>query len=55
MNKEQGWDDSNRERAKGLVIDLSIVSLSTTNPTRRGSGSNVVLRDLKIKIYLIYI
>ena len=33
MNKKKGWDDSNRETQKGLAIDLSIVNLSTTNPT----------------------
>jgi hypothetical protein len=33
MNKEQGWDDSNRETPKGLTIDLSIFTLSTINPT----------------------
>jgi hypothetical protein len=54
MKKEQGWDDSNRETAKGLAIDMSVVNLSTTNPTWTGSGSNTDFRDLKIKVYVIY-
>jgi hypothetical protein len=52
MNKEQQRDGSKEGRPNGSAIDLSIVTLSTTNPTPTVTGLNVVLRDLKFKIYL---